>query len=256
MHILTGLHDARVTPAHVLYDEWKRALEGWNGPLNVDKPNEGIHFGISPNMGIGVVDNLDNSDNDRSAIGFGYMSGRYLYPWLVIAANGEFKFSHKRWGWQQRDVLAKNTFLTWTHVVHEYCWRVGETVGSYAPPRWNDPIHYVGEKTLGLTGSVQSAWLRTERIGSEWAITFSRNGSRPFTPVTKEDFEKFDRLRERRYRSWERAHLIATGAINPAKPRSRLTPEEQQERFDKTAATLAGFMTVTTRPTHFKKESA
>lgn len=259
MHILTGLHDARVTPANVLYDEWKRALEAWNGPLNAGMTQTGIQWGVTPNHGIGVVDNVDNADNDRMALGFGYVSGRHVYPWMVIAANGEFRLNFKLWGWQQRNTLAQNTFLTWNHTVREYTWRISDEGGSYSDPDWRKPVHYVGERTLGMYGR-GSVWLRPKYNGTEWEITFSRpsieRSQHHNYTVDQSDFDRFDALRARRYRQWERDHLIYTGVIKPNAPRTRLTPEEQQQRFDRTAASLSGFMAVTTQPTRLtKKES-
>lgn len=270
MHILTL--DPRANPALTLYETWKEALENLHGPL-VTGQTKAMFWGRTPNHGIGqffIPDPRPGAQavTAQAGLAFGYVSGKsasYFHPSFVLTAEGEFRFPFPlTGGWEQRDRIAMNTFLSWRRFASQTSWHVdvSEREGRYERHDWRDPVQYINEKTLGLGNAYGdyggSAWLRLEEVDSKWTIQFSRNSSVSLGHATGEaEFLKMQALRERRYRSWERAHLIDTGVIKKDAPRTRLTPAQQQERFDKTAEALAGRLLVTRRTTNpMKKETA
>jgi hypothetical protein len=260
-----------LNPAIALYDTWQTALEGVHGPLQLTQ-TKAMFYGRTPNYGIGQMLIPDPHPGQpattaQMGLAFGYTSGNnasYFYPQLVIAPNGEFRFqTPPTGGWQQRDRIARNTFLSWRRFAGQNAWSVDldEMEGSYRRYDWRQPVHYVNDKTLGLGNAYGSyggsAWLKLEQEGSEWTIQFSRNSVNQGYATSEANFLRMRVLRERRYRSWEREHLIQTGVLKPDAPRTRLTPAQQQERFDKAADALTGALLVTRRPTNLmKKETA
>lgn len=269
MHILTL--DPRANPAITLYETWKNALENTYGPLTIGQ-TKSMYYGRTPNYGIGQFFIPDPRPGAKATIAqagiaFGYVSGKtaaYFNPSFVLTPEGEFRFPFApTGGWEQRDRVALNTFLSWRRFANQNSWHVSltENYGQYGRYDWRDPLHYVNDKTLGLGNAYGnyggSAWLRLEEVDSKWTIQFSRNSTGQGHATDEAAFLKMGVLRERRYRSWERQYRIDVGEINPAAPRSRLTPEQHQERFDKATKTLSGLLVVTRRPTSLmKKETA
>lgn len=256
MHILTGLHDPRVNPVDVLRDTWKAALDPWFDALSFQS-TRCINYGRDKGYGIGLVRDTPGAPvTEQTSVGFGYADGRnYFYPMVTLLNGGEFRFNFRPRGWSQRDVVARNTFLTWQTVGKEFVWRVGEGEGAYTSPTWTNPVHYVGEQAFHLKSHGGSPWLKLERAGQEWTIAYSRPfQQRHIDGVVRADMERYAKLRARRYRLWERQHLIETGQLDP-KDRSRLTPEQRRERFNAAATLLQGHMPATVRKTTpMKKE--
>lgn len=258
-------------PALALYDTWRSALEGVHGPLQLMQTKY-MYYGRTPYYGIGQVLIPDPRPGEpavtaQMGLAFGYVSGNpasYFYPNLTITPSGEFRFwTPPVGGWQQRDRIARNTFLSWRRFSGQNAWHVDESEdqGRYLRYDWRQPVNYVNDKTLGLGNTYGnyggSAWLRLEQQGSEWTIQFSRNSQNQGYATSEANFLKMGVLRERRYRSWKREYDIQTGVVQANAPRTRLTPDEQQERFDKAAEALTGQMLVTRRPTNLmKKETA
>lgn len=261
MYVLENLSDPRDNPAVVLYNYWASILEGWHGPpqyLAGEKTwalDHTIPFGRSRAFGIGVVDSRDDPDphTNKPTLGLGYVhyAGHQLYPLLRIRADGEFQIRAAMHGWDQRDKFAANTFLEWRYFNSQYHWMYGlERVDRYTHPDWQQPIHYVNERTLGLFNVFQKhrpVWTKLQRLDNEWTIQFSQIGQgfpnhRGLVPDV-DGFAKMDKLRERRYRSWERTSLINRGLLTP-KARSILSEQQREEALEKASLALSAHLQV------------
>ena len=188
----------------------------------------------------------------------------------IVNSDGTFQM-HTCNGWKQRGNVSRNFFLSWTYVHGQYVWFVDTsaedghfqgTWGAHDFMNFNAPKHYYPEKLLGeRSWSCGPPWLKLAWDDDHgWVIAFARSspGIKRIgyaEPTTKDDFDKFDLLRAKRYRRYEREHLVSTGVIT-RRQRTYLTEEQVEERREKTLEVIVANFDVTTlaRTVPLKKE--
>jgi len=233
-----------VNPGTALYDYWFSIL---TGALPDERNDQGVRkgsltFGNGASWGLSF---LTDGPKDRPHISFG---GNFR-----INKQGWFQVNSP-WGWQQRTIISRNTFLRWGYF-RGYNWTVDTTTeGNGARfDLFREPLHYVNEWTMGARGWWDRPWSKVEWSDQHgWHIAFaSHKAPRPsntyyaatWRRVTQEDFDKFERLRQRRYRLLERDYLIATGVQMPA-DREVLTEEERSQRREETLQAIIAHLHV------------
>lgn len=239
---LTAVHRLQ-NPAMRLYEFWNTVLDGTQADPN---RSAGIFFGHDKYHGIGISDTASG----YRALAYGhptYSNG--FWPMFEVNAQGEFRIGHL-WGWQQRDMIARHTFLRWVRYRSAYNWTVSldERGGTYQPDildDWRAPMHYLPEHLMGR-GYRSSVWLKLVHGGvpqqptGAWQMEFSRDLHGIHQQA---DYDRFEALRLRRYHLLKRAHLIDAGHYSARSKGPFLTPEEKEAIQEKRAEGIAAHLT-------------
>lgn len=216
-----------INPGIALYNFWHMVLRG---ACPEQRGAEG-HIAAAVTFADGWSINFTREGpTERPTISYG---GTF-----VIAHDGSFRLT-RPFGVHQRNIVARNTFLDWSHW-RGYNWFVNTERSDmawsyrYGQPLkdFNNPIHYVSEDVMGARRS-STTWLKpvwSDEYG--WHIGFK--DFKPYTydhrpPITQGTFEWFNTVRLRRYRLLERDEKLYSGEWT-LENRRVVTREEREER--------------------------
>jgi hypothetical protein len=232
-----------VNPARALYNYWHAILTGMPGSRHRNSSERLMrHIDFNNNWSLSFI---NEGPKDRPHISFGST--------FQVSAKGEFRIIHPH-GYHQRNIIARNTFLRWGHHRSDYNWFVdlSNEDGFYDRSwrndvvnlgNWQEPVYYVSEKVMKARGGYgYQPWLRLEHDAGVWQIKFGHT-SKPWDLGNAEEFEWFERLRQKRYAVLERDHKIAAGLLIQ-EGRRVITPEEREERHKKAVQVLLAHMEV------------
>lgn len=232
------------TPAQILYQTWKRALEDCLGPYGT-VGTRAMYWGEDRGWGIAYV---DQDANGEPIIGFGQKWGSALFQPFVVNRDGHFVMP-ALWGGYQRFILAKHTFLDWSYNWGHYHWYYDPiSAGTHnyrnsALSEHKNQRRYMPEKLLRRRYDYKAqVWVRlapTTADPNGWEIVHAQDGldSNNIPVRTQADFDKFAVLRERRYARNQKAYEIAAG-IRDDKGKLK-TPQLAGERRREAVQTLS-----------------
>lgn len=238
-----------VNPALALYKFWRTVLVSTIRDSRDDPLTQ--HLRGSTHLGV-----------DGWRIGF-YNEGPLEQPNITfgsfrLTSKGEFQLVRPH-GFEQRNAIARGTFLEWNHW-RGYNW----FVDTKEPPNmpwirtggrlqdWTDPMHYVSEPVMGAR---RSYWTKTrpwmKLVWSDefgWHINFARSeysmtGLAEADPIGQEHFDRFEVIRQTRYRLLERDTKLASGDLI-REGRHVITPEERTKRREEQAQIIMANLTV------------